>query len=150
MHYRESTRHHNQGKTATLTEAIDLLTTIADGDFDNTTPISENGTAFEIQLSKTDWGGEQTLRLAQASFRTILHYFKDFYKKELEGTHTPHVVERVTAIMALVTRAAKRFENFSRMHRHCLPHFLDTRVYSYFNHFVQLDFSHELEMTTNY
>ena len=117
MSYKENARHHHHGggKAATLPEAIDLLVTISDGGFERSRPVAEYGQMIESPWAQHLGNSEQTLRLAKASFHTILNYFKDFYKKEVEGIHTPHLVERVTAIMALVTRVAERLEKFSQV-----------------------------------
>ncbi len=104
-----------------IIEAVDALSSIADLEFDRDTGIVQKHEVVledeKIDYKTVHWLHERdapsTMHLVKEIFRVILHYLKQFYKKEYGYLTDPRTVEGIKTIMVLVGEAAKKLDKYT-------------------------------------
>src|SRR5947209_15978072 len=112
---------------ATLTEAVEKLSSIAEMDFDREIALAANEEKPIIAqkgeetntLGSIDWvyaqDPETTLELIKDFFHVILDYLRTYYKKEYRFLGTQQATESIKAIMVIVGEAAKKLDQHKQI-----------------------------------
>lgn len=107
-----------------IIEAVETLSSIADLEFDRDVGITQRREIVlqdeTIAYNKTiHWLHEQdamaTVNLVRETFRVILHYLKQFYRKEYGYITDPKTIEGIKTIMVLVGEAAKKLDKYTHL-----------------------------------
>lgn len=109
--------------TLSIVEAIETLSSIAELELDSPIAIAEKHELavqnIPISFRTVHWmhkkNAEKITHVVKGTFRTILNYLRDFYKKEVGHLARHESVESIKTIMVLVGEAAKKLDKFSRM-----------------------------------
>jgi len=120
------TRNKHEGSALTIMEAVETLSSIADMDIDavmnlvnHPELIDENQTSLQrvVQwLRPGDMGA--TVESVRDTFKIILHYLRNFYKKEYGYSLKPETTESIKSIMVLVGEAAKKLDRYTELFQH--------------------------------
>lgn len=112
----------HESSNITLMEAMDTLSDIADMEFE---PVGEIRSPINKEPSKRLKGAkvsihwlhendpESTISLVKETFRTVVHYLKDFY--EAPQANDPKMIEGIKSIMLLVGDAAKKIDKYGKL-----------------------------------
>ncbi|MBS0635338.1 MAG: hypothetical protein JSR37_07745 [Verrucomicrobia bacterium] len=106
-----------------IIEAIETLTSIADLEIEGPIAIAEH---HELQFQEVPiiyrtvhWlhrkNAEKVMVVVRDTFRTILHYLKQFYRAEYGKLAQHESVEGIKTIMVLVGEAAKKVDKYTRV-----------------------------------
>src|ERR1700732_4242567 len=103
-------------RSLSIIEAVETLSNIADLEFDHEIGIAQKHEIFlgneKIPYKTVHWLHKEdaptTVNQIRETFRVILHYLKDFYKKEYRSVTDPKTMEEIKSIMVLVGEAAKK------------------------------------------
>lgn len=111
---------HSQ-HSISIVEAVEALSSIADLEFDRDIGIAQKHELF-LQNEKIDYktvhwlheaGAQPTVHLVREIFRVILHYLRQFYKKEYGYLTDQKTIEGIKTIMVLVGEAAKKLDKYT-------------------------------------
>ncbi|WP_068467936.1 hypothetical protein [Candidatus Protochlamydia phocaeensis] len=111
--------HHN----LSIIEAVETLSSIADLDFDREIGIAQQH-EFVLQDEKIDYktvhwlhqaDASSTVHLVREIFRVILHYLRQFYRKEYGYVTDQKTIEGIKTIMVLVGEAAKKLDKYTHL-----------------------------------
>lgn len=119
-------RHKHEGSTLTLEEAVETLSNIAEMDLDKVMNlvnhpelIEESEPSLERIVNWLHPGDmEATVESVRESFRVVLHYLRNFYKKESGYVQRPETTEGIKSIMVLVGDAAKKVDRYTELFLH--------------------------------
>src|SRR5215203_67518 len=106
-----------------IIEAVETLSSIADLEFDRDVGIAQRHELIlhdeKIAYKTVHWlherGASETVSLVRETFRVILHYLKQFYKKEYGHVSDPRTIEGIKTIMVLVGEAAKKLDKYTHV-----------------------------------
>lgn len=112
-----ATRTHSN---LSLVEAVETLSSIADLEFDHEIGIAQRHELVlgreKVAYKTIHWLHQEdasaTVSLVRETFRVILHYLKQFYKKEYGAVTDQKTAEEVKTIMVLVNEAAKKLDKY--------------------------------------
>lgn len=112
----------------TIIEAVETLSSIADLELDKGVGVARNHEisvdSEKITYKTIHWLNQEdalaTVSLVKETFRVILHYLKQFYRKEYTYVTDPKTIEGIKTIMVLVGDAAKKLDKYSSLLH--LPH----------------------------
>lgn len=114
------TNHRKKDDSAlTLVDAIETLSNIADLQFDREIGLAQLHDLVlndkELSYRTVHWvreeGADETLKIVKDTFRVILSYLKEFYKRKYAQVSYSKSVEGVKTIMILVGEAARKLDN---------------------------------------
>lgn len=117
--YMASHSHSN----LSIIEAVETLSHIADLEIDKGVGITQQHEVMidneKINYRTVHWLHEkdasETISLVRETFRVILHYLKQFYRKEYGYVTDPKTVEGIKTIMVLVGEAAKKLDKYTAL-----------------------------------
>lgn len=117
---------HSTTSHLSLIEAVEMLSNIADLEFDHEVGITQKHEIVlnneKIAYRTVHWLHQQdasvTVNLVKDTFRVILHYLRQFYKKEYGYVTDPKTVEGIKTIMVLVGEAAKKLDKYTAIFQH--------------------------------
>lgn len=106
--------------TLTLVEAIETLSNIADLKFDSEVGIVEPHDLVlndrNISYRTVHWlhqsGSDEKVNMVKETFRVILNYLQNFYKKQHTQVTDNKTIENIKSIMVLVGEAAKKLDKY--------------------------------------
>lgn len=106
-----------------LVEAVETLSEIVDLEIDRDIGITQKRELVlqdkPIAYNTVHWLTEEdastTVNLVKETYRVILHYLKQFYKKEYGYITDPKTVEGIKTIMVLVGEAAKKLDKYTEL-----------------------------------
>lgn len=104
-----------------IIEAVETLSSIADLELDKGVGVAkQHEIVFDnekVTYKTVHWLHQQdasaTVSLVRETFRVILHYLKQFYRKEYGYVTDPKTVEGIKTIMVLVGEAAKKLDKYT-------------------------------------
>lgn len=111
--------HHN----LSVVEAVETLSSIADLTFDRDIGIAKKHEVIlgdkKIAYRTVHWlhhkDASFTVSLVREIFRVILHYIRQFYKKEYRQVTDQKTLEGIKTIMVLVGEAAKKLDRYTQI-----------------------------------
>lgn len=106
-----------------LVDAVETLSEIVDLEIDRDIGITQKHELVlqdkPISYNTVHWLTEEdastTINLVKETYRVILHYLKQFYKKEYGYITEPKTVEGIKTIMVLVGEAAKKLDRYTEL-----------------------------------
>jgi hypothetical protein len=115
-----ATRAHHD---LSIVEAVETLSSIADLEFDREIGIAQKHEIVlgneKIAYKTVHWLHKEdapaTVNLVRETFRVILHYLKQFYKKEYGSVTDQKTLEGIKTIMVLVGEAAKKLDKYTQI-----------------------------------
>lgn len=120
------TRNKYEGSGLTILDAVETLSSIADMDIDQVMNLVNHPELIDesqINLQRIvqwlhpgDMGA--TVESVRETFRVILHYLRNFYKKEYGYAQKPETTEKIKSIMVLVGEAAKKLDRYTELFQH--------------------------------
>ena len=118
---------HNKNENSNLSiiEAVETLSSIADLDIEGEVGITQTHDVVvggeKISYRTVHWLRDQdadaTIEVVRDTFRTVLDYLKNFYKKEYGTITNPKTIEGIKTIMVLVGEAAKKLDKYTSFFR---------------------------------
>lgn len=111
-----------EGSTLTIAEAVETLSNIAEMDIDRellpdadefSPKIPFKSTAVRSMQWLQEHDPDATIGLVKETFRVILTYLHNYYKKKYRFTANQQATEGVKAIMVLVGEAAKKLDRYA-------------------------------------
>ncbi len=133
------TTHHKTSDAAlSLVDAVGTLSNIADLEFDRQIGVTqehdleilaEKATFHTVHwLHKED--AESTVSHVRETFKVILRYLKNFYKKEYSHVTDQSALERIKTIMVLVGEAARKLDKYTSLFKETHSHsIMQTKEY---------------------
>lgn len=114
-----TTRSHD----LSIIEAVETLSNIADLEFDRDIGITQKHEVVlgneKVAYKTVHWlhrnDAPATVSLVCETFRVILHYLKQFYKKEYTQVTDQKTMENIKVIMVLVGEAAKKLDKYTQI-----------------------------------
>lgn len=118
-----STRNKHESSSLGIIEAVETLSNIADLEFDQNMGITQEHDLVlheqKVTYRTVHWlhekDADQTIAIVKDTFRVILHYLKEFYKKEYGYISDEKTIEGIKTIMVLVGEAAKKLDKYSSL-----------------------------------
>ncbi|MBA3721868.1 MAG: hypothetical protein H0W88_05650 [Parachlamydiaceae bacterium] len=106
-----------------IIEAVETLSNIADLELDRDVGVAQKHEIVlhneKIAYKTVHWLHEQdattTVSLVRETFRVVLHFLKQFYKKEYSYVSDPKTIEGIKTIMVLVGEAAKKLDKYTNL-----------------------------------
>lgn len=106
-----------------IIEAVETLSSIADLEFDQEIGITEDHElTFQdstINYKTVHWlnkdDASATVDIVRDTFRVVLNYLKQFYRKEYGYLTDPKTIEGIKTIMVLVGEAAKKLDKYTNL-----------------------------------
>lgn len=106
-----------------IVEAVETLSNIADLEFDRDVGIAQKHEMVlaneKIAYKTVHWlhqdNAPSTVDLVREIFRIILHYLKQFYKKEYGRVSDQKTLEGIKTIMVLVGEAATKLDKYTKL-----------------------------------
>lgn len=106
-----------------IVDAVETLSSIADLEFDRNIGITQKHEIIlgdeKVVYKTVHWLHQEeaptAVNLVREIFRVILHYLKDFYKKEYGQVSDSNTLEGIKAIMVLVGEAAKKLDKYTKI-----------------------------------
>ncbi len=106
-----------------IVEAVETLSSIADLEFDREIGIAQKHEIVlgneKVAYKTIHWLHKEdafsTVKLVRETFRVILHYLKQFYKKEYDHVTDQKTLEGIKTIMVLVGEAAKKLDKYTQI-----------------------------------
>lgn len=116
------TRDKKESNTATLLEAIETLSSIADLEFDHDVGIAQKHDLIvqdkPLIYHTVHWlhhqNAEVTIDMVKQTFKVVLNYLKHFYDKEYGTIKNEQAIEGIKTIMVLVGEAAKKLDKYTK------------------------------------
>ena len=118
-----SSRHIKESSTISLVEAVEMLSNIADLDFDRELGISQRHDVVvrnkKITYRTVHWlhhqDADASVKLVKETFRIILNYLRNFYRKEFGYITNQQAIEGIKTIMVLVGEAARKLDKYTSL-----------------------------------
>lgn len=106
-----------------IIEAVETLSSIADLELDKEMGIAQKHEITlhnePVEYKTVHWLHEQdassTVNLVKETFRVILNYLRQFYRKEYGYVTDPKTIEGIKTIMVLVGEAAKKLDRYTAL-----------------------------------
>lgn len=119
------TTHHKHSSDAALSlvDAVGTLSNIADLEFDRQIGVTQEHD-LEILDDKATYhtvhwlhkdDAESTVSLVRETFKVILKYLRNFYKREYTYVTDQSTLERIKTIMVLVGEAARKLDKYTSL-----------------------------------
>ena len=104
-----------------IIEAVETLSSIADLEFDREVGIAKKHELIldnqKVTYKTVHWFHKQdadtTINMVREIFRVVLHYLRQFYRKEYGYVTDQNTVEGIKTIMVLVGEAAKKLDKYT-------------------------------------
>lgn len=111
-------RDKREGTNLTIIEAVETLSSIADLEIDKEVGIAQQHDLIiqdkKVVYKTVHWlhkqDADKTVNLVKETFRVILNYLRNFYKKEYGYVTNQQAIEGIKTIMVLVGEAAKKLD----------------------------------------
>src|ERR1700676_4252867 len=108
-----SNRTKHEGSTLSLIDAVETLSSIADLEFDHDIGIAKTHEVMIhgqlVSYRTVHWmhqpDEDESVKIVCEIFRVVLHYLKQFYKKEYGFITNPQTLDGIKTIMVLVGEA---------------------------------------------
>lgn len=115
-----ATRSH---QNLSIVEAVETLSSIADLEFDREIGIAQKHEIVlgneKVAYKTVHWlhqeDASSTVNLVRETFRVILHYLRQFYRKEYGQVTDQKTLEGIKTIMVLVGEAAKKLDRYTQL-----------------------------------
>jgi len=112
-----------QKPNLSIIQAVETLSSIADIDYDHDVGITQQNDLIiqdqPITYKTVHWLDEQdadtTVAVIKETFRVILRYLRNFYKKEYREVKNEKAIEGIKTIMVLVGEAAKKLDKYTNL-----------------------------------
>lgn len=112
-----------QSHHLSIVEAVETLSGIADLEFDHEAGIAQKHEIVlgdeKVAYKTVHWlhkdHATATVNLVRETFRVILHYLRQFYKKEYGQVTDQNTLDGIKTIMVLVGEAAKKLDKYTQM-----------------------------------
>ncbi len=141
-----------RSQTLSIVEAVETLSSIADLEFDREIGIAQK---HEIVLSNekiayrtVHWLHQKdavsTVSLVRETFRVILHYLRQFYRKEYGQVTDTKTLEGIKTIMVLVGEAAKKLDKYTQIF-HQTQSVTDLKEYKQLQEFYHTKIARKVE-----
>lgn len=135
-----------------IIEAVETLSSIADLEFDHEIGIAQKHEVVigneKIVYKTVHWLHKEetpsTVNLVRETFRVILHYLKQFYKKEYIHMTDPQELDRIKTIMVLVGEAAKKLDKYTHFF-HQTQSVMEFREYKQLQEFYRTKIARKIE-----
>lgn len=135
-----------------IVEAVETLSSIADLEFDRDIGIAQKHEIIlgneKIAYKTVHWlhkeDASSTVNLVRETFRVILHYLKQFYKKEYGQVTDQKTLEGIKTIMVLVGEAAKKLDKYTRIF-HQTQSVTDLKEYRQLQEFYRTKVARKIE-----
>lgn len=122
-------RDKREGTNLTIIEAVETLSSIADLDIDKDVGIAQRHNLIiqdkKISYKTVHWlhrqDADKTVNLVKETFRVILNYLRNFYRKEYGYVTNQQAIEGIKTIMVLVGEAAKKLDKYSAVFNKANP-----------------------------
>lgn len=106
-----------------IIEAVETLSNIADLEFDKEIGIAESHEMMlqdeKINYKTVHWLHQQdattTVQMVKETFRVVLHYLRQFYKREYGQLKDQKTIDGIKTIMVLVGEAAKKLDKYTEI-----------------------------------
>ncbi len=106
-----------------IIEAVETLSSIADLELDRNIGIAQRHEVIldnqKVDYKTVHWLHKKdvnvTVSLVKEIFRVILHYLRQFYKRDYGNISDPKTVEEIKTIMVLVGEAAKKLDSYTTL-----------------------------------
>ncbi len=116
-------REKGNSSQLTISEAVETLSSIAEMEFDREIEVSAEQEAEapseKFIQNAVQWlqrhDPDTTIDVIKDTFRVVLSYLRNFYKKEYSYMPSQQTTEGIKAIMVLVGEAAKKMDRYSMM-----------------------------------
>lgn len=116
-------RNRKESSTTTIVEAVETLSNIADLNFDSDLGISQRHDLIiqdkKISYRTVHWlhhrDVDSSVEMVKETFRIILNYLRNFYKKEFGYITNQQTLEGIKTIMVLVGEAAKKLDKYTSL-----------------------------------
>lgn len=135
-----------------LIEAVETLSSIADLDFDRDVGITQKHEVVigneKVAYKTVHWlhqdDAPSTVHLVRETFRVILHYLRQFYKKEYGHVTDQKTLEGIRTIMVLVGEAAKKLDKYTQIF-HQTQKVSDLKEYRQLQEFYRTKIARKIE-----
>lgn len=135
-----------------IVEAVETLSSIADLEFDREVGIAQKHEAVlgneKIAYKTVHWlhrdDASSTVNLVRETFRVILHYLKQFYKKDYGHVTDQKTIDGIKTIMVLVGEAAKKLDNYTKIF-HQKQRVTDFKEYKQLQEFYRTKIARQLD-----
>lgn len=135
-----------------IVEAVEMLSTIADLEFDREVGIAQKHEVMigneKIAYKTVHWlhkgDAPSTVNLVRETFRVILHYLRQFYRKEYQNVTDENTLEGIKTIMVLVGEAAKKLDKYTQFF-HQTQSVTDFREYQQLQEFYRTKIARKIE-----
>lgn len=116
-----SGKSKNEDSSISIIDAVETLSNIADLEFDRDIGIAQIHEMIiqgqKVSYRTVHWlhqkGADETVDLVRDIFRVVLHYLKNFYKKEYGYITDQKTMDGIKTIMVLVGEAAKKLDKYT-------------------------------------
>lgn len=114
-------KQNRPNQQISLVEAVETLSSIADINVDRNVGVSESREFLlqnkPISYKTIHWlknkNRIESLDIIKGTFKVILDYLQNFYKKEYGQLHDPKTIEGIKTIMVLVGEAAQKLDKYT-------------------------------------
>lgn len=141
-----------RSQNLSIIEAVETLSSIADLEFDREIGIAQK---HEVVLSNekvayrtVHWLHKEdalpTVNLVRETFRVILHYLRQFYRKEYGQVTDPKTLEGIKTIMVLVGEAAKKLDKYTQIF-HQTQSVTDLKEYKQLQEFYRTKIARQID-----
>jgi hypothetical protein len=136
-----ATRSHTN---LSIIEAVETLSNIADLEFDQNIGIAQKHETIidneKVTYKTLHWlhqkDSASTVNLVKDIFRVILHYLRQFYRREYSYVTDPKTIEGIKTIMVLVGEAAKKLDKYTTLfHQAHMKSIMETKEYKQLQEF---------------
>ena len=135
-----------------IVEAVETLSSIADLEFDREIGIAQKHEMVlgneKIAYKTVHWlhpdDSTSTVNLVKETFRVILHYLKQFYKKEYGQVTDQKTLDGIKTIMVLVGEAAKKLDQYTEIF-HQTQRVTDFKEYKQLQEFYRSKIARQLD-----
>jgi hypothetical protein len=115
-----STRSHSN---LSIIEAVETLSSIADLEFDREIGIAQKHEVVldnqKINYKTVHWlhkeDANATVNFVKETFRVVLHYLRQFYKRDYSSITDQKTIDGIKTIMVLVGEAAKKLDRYTTL-----------------------------------
>lgn len=144
-----ATRSH---PNLSIVDAVETLSSIADLEFDRDIGIAQKHEIVlgneKVAYKTVHWlhqeDASSTVNLVRETFRVILHYLRQFYKKEYGHVTDQKTLEGIKTIMVLVGEAAKKLDKYTQIF-HQKQSVMDLKEYRQLQEFYRSKIARKIE-----
>ena len=135
-----------------IVEAVETLSSIADLEFDHDIGITQKHEIVlgneKVVYKTVHWLHQEdapaTVNLVRETFRVILHYLRQFYRKEYGQVTDQKTLEGIKTIMVLVGEAAKKLDKYTQIF-HQTQSVTDLKEYKQLQEFYRAKIARKIE-----